>query len=84
MDKVWGADVTVRNSYYVNPCPAHLKPWLGITWEARPGEIFTNGGPDVQELDEEDYYPQEGLQLEFPWADCGFEPPAIHCDNFPE
>jgi hypothetical protein len=51
-------------------------------WEARRGEIFANGGPELIELGK--WYPKTPYENNFMWVGCGFSPPEIHCSSFPE
>ena len=77
-DGVYASDITVADSWYYKPCDESEGR---LYWESRKGEIFTNGGPDITELLEWTEKPE--FQIEFPWDDCGFEPPSYDCNDFP-
>ena len=77
-DGVYASDITVADSWYYKPCDESEGR---LYWESRKGEIFTNGGPDITEL--LDWTEKPEFQIEFPWDDCGFEPPSYDCNDFP-
>ena len=73
-DGVLAYDITVEDSYYYDPCPDDEGR---LYWEARKGEIFTGGEPDITELQE--WTPRENLVLNFSWDDCDLDPPFVDC-----
>ena len=44
--------------------------------------MFTNGEPEITEL--ESYTYRTPLELDFEWDDCGFEAPVTLCTEFVE
>ena len=79
VNKVYGENISVEQGYYYNPCADDEMQYY---WEARKGEIYANGGPELIELDT--WQPKQPFQNEFAWASCGFQPPETDCADFPE
>jgi hypothetical protein len=77
-DEVYGKDILVENSTYYEPCDDSEGR---LYWESRWGDMFSNGGPDIQEVF--DWTPKEALELSFSWDDCDLEPDFIDCHDWP-
>ena len=81
---VQGENITVREGYFFEACDKSDMP--NRYWEARPGEIFADigpeGGPELIELTE--WEPKQAYEVHFDLMDCGFTPPDINCLDFPE